>query len=810
MVTALKRIALLAGVVALLAACGPSEDSGGGTHGYGSITAHAVWPGDSGPLATLGLGNVHPLDTPAGVFSIVATVSGPDMSPVLATFNTTPFASGVAASGTIGNVPAGAGRTLTLEGYTGSDGGGTVVYRGVVSNISVQARQSTDAGPVTMSNLVVLQPLAGHFGGPGNADGTGTSARFYQPVSLATDSLDNIYVADSLNHVIRKITSAGVSSTLAGSAGLSGSGDGTGSAARFNFPYGVGTDGSDNIYVADGGNHTIRKITPAGVVTTVAGLAGTPGSDDGTGSAARFNIPTGVASDSAGNIYVADFQNHTIRMIDTGGAVTTLAGLAGTSGTADNTGPAARFFNPRSIATDSLDTLYVADSGNHAIRIVAAGGVVTTFAGLAGASGTSDGTGTVARFYLPQGVATDSNDNVYVADRTNFTVRKITPAGAVTTYAGSPQLSGDADGNGTGARFRLPYGIAADSSNNVYVADYTSHTIRKIAPNQDVTTFAGLPQTPGTNDDTGALARFNAPWSIAPDSAGNLYVADTLNHTIRKITPAGVVTTFAGLPGSSGPADGSGTSAKFSSPMGVATDVDDNVYVADTGNYTVRKISPEGDVTTVAGLAGTSGSIDGDNLTATLGYPTSIAADSAGNLYVTEYFSYTIRKITPTGVVSTLAGSAGVSGTADATGPSARFLGPYGIASDGAGNLFVAERGNHAIRKVTSAGVVTTVAGLKGSSGSADGTGTGARFSSPYNIACDGTGNLYVADTDNHTVRKIEPGGVVTTIVGIAGEQGYTPGVLPGRIGSPRGVAVSGTALYIAIYHGVAVVPSKP
>ena len=276
-------------------------------------------------------------------------------------------------------------------------------------------------------------------------------------------------------------TNRGVVTTLAGTAGISGSTDGTGAAARFFYPYGVAVDSSDNVYVADSDNHTIRKITPGGVVTTLAGTAGSRGNIDATGAVARFNTPIGVAVDSSDNVYVADADNQTIRKITPGGVVTTLAGTAGSFGSTDGTGAAARFFYPYGVAVDSSNNVYVADIGNQTIRKITALGVVTTLAGTAGSSGSTDGPGTTtALFNRPSSVAVDSSDNVYVADTYNNTIRKITPGGVVTTLAGTAGSSGSDDGTGAAARFYTPRGVAVDSRGNVYVADTYNHTIRKI------------------------------------------------------------------------------------------------------------------------------------------------------------------------------------------------------------------------------------------------------------------------------------------------------------------------------------------
>jgi len=343
--------------------------------------------------------------------------------------------------------------------------------------------------------------------------------------------------------------------------GTSGIND-AGAVARFNYPYGVATDSADNVYVADFGNHTIRKVTPDGEVSTLAGKAGLIGSADGTGEAARFSNPVDVATDSAGNVYVADFGNHTIRKITHEGVVSTLAGTAGVTGSRDGMGGVVRFNNPIGIATDSAGNVYVTDSSNSTIRKITSGGEVSTLVGTAGVFGSADGTGAAARFNTPYGVATDSLGNIYVADRNSHTIRKITPAGVVSTLAGVPTVPGSSDGIGGVARFNYPYGIATDRAGNVYVADRNNHIVRKITPAGVVSTLAGTARDSGSTDGIGAAASFDYPYGVAADRAGSVYVADRNNHTIRKITPEGVVCTLAGTVGLIGSADSGGVAER--------------------------------------------------------------------------------------------------------------------------------------------------------------------------------------------------------------------------------------------------------
>lgn len=646
-----------------------------------------------------------------------------------------------------------------------------------------------------------LRLIVGELGGSGSADGIGAAARFDLPTGVVSDGAGNLYVADLDNQTIRKVVVAtGAVTTLAGSTGMTGNTDGTGAAARFAAPIAGALDSAGNLYVMD--NQTIRRVVVAtGAVTTLAGSPGMTGSADGTGATARFNYPTELALDGLGNLYITDGENNTIRkMVVATGAVTTLAGSPGPAGSTDGTGASARFNSPTGTAMDGTGNLYVSDMNNSTIRkVVLATGEVTTLAGTPGASGSTDGIGAAARFNRPSGMAMDRAGNLYVADTSNHTIRKVMVATrVVTTLAGNPGMLGGDDGIGAAARFTYPSNLGLDGTGNLFVTGL-SDTIRKVDLSTDaVTTLAGQYTNP-FNHDAGPLITGEG---MVADGAGNLFIANYFS--IEKVVVAtGVATTLAPDP------NVVDVNKYFSGAWSIALDCAGNLLFSERFNFAIRKLEvatvATGVVTTLVGSVGSPGSADGTGTNARFEEVTGIAADGLGNLYVADGSS--IRKVViATGAVTTLAGKSRLTGSADGTGSEARFYGPDGLALDGAGNLFVADSGNATIRQVAVAtGVVTTLAGSPGQYGSTDGTGADARFFKPHGLAVDKMGNLFVADSNNSTIRKVQTAtGVVTTPIGVAGQGGVQLGMLPARLNQPRGVAVLPSGgLFIADEYAV-------
>ena len=646
---------------------------------------------------------------------------------------------------------------------------------------------SGSTGTVSTGSITLL---AGNVGGPGIVDGTGTNARFSGLNGITLDASGNIYVGDDRR--VRKISPAGVVTTFAG--GEFGSAEGVGSSVKFYKAQHMATDAAGNIYVLDPYSCLVRKLTPAAVSSTLAGSVCSGAMADGQGSAVSFAMLSGMTIDSAGNLYIAD--EHTIRKLTPAGVVTTMAGKRGVSAADDGPGTNARFFWPSGLATDNTGNVYIADSYNHSIRKMTPAGAVTTIAGRAGETGSVDGTVAASRFNTPRAVAVDTAGNIYVADTFNSVIRKITQAGMVSTVAGSSGQVGIDDGTGAAARFAQPMAIIGDSAGNLYVADAGNFNVRKINAAGVVTTLAGAVNVRYALDGVGAAAGFYAPGNLAADINGNLYLNDYMDrqHIVRKVTPEGVVSTIAGL------------AANFDQIGGLATDVNGNVYVADTIG-TIRQINPAGVITPVAGVERKYGLVDGKGSEARFSSPNGIVNMGNGDMLVADMVNQAIRKVSATGQVSTyasipLAQAASFKPYGEGRGT------PYvsnGMAMDSSGNLYVADGGSHVIFKVSSAGVSSVFAGVNYQAGSADGTGAAARFSRPQGLTIDTKGNLYVADTDNHTVRKITPAGVVTTLIGIAGQEGFTIGPLPGVLSKPQSVVFSNDALYITTYQGLVV-----
>ncbi len=647
----------------------------------------------------------------------------------------------------------------------------------------------TVAWVLASATTPTVQTFAGGYLGDGKP---ATSASFAYPISVARDTKGNLYVSDSYHCRIRKINPAGIISTIAGTGICGYSGDGGPAlSATMSSPAGIAFDSKGNLLLADQGNNRIRKISSAGIITTIAGN-GTSGysGDGGPAVQASLNGPLAIAVDQTGNLYIGDSGNFLIRLVDTAGNIRTVAGNH-TLGFSGDGGPAtsAQIAYVYAVQSDHNGNFYIADLGNSRVRKVDSAGTITTYAGN-GSNGNSGsgGLATSAAIGNPGGLLL-TEGNLYISTAGNIwavnqstQIIKIIAGNA----GGSTGFSGDGN-SATAASFLSPWGMVSDGAGGIFVTDSGNNRLRHIAGStQTVSTTAGGFIGDGGKANAASL-NFNQLEHAAFDTAGNLYIADGRNNRIRRVSSSGVITTFAGtgITGYSGDG-GLATAATLSNPTAVVADRNGNIFIADTGNGVIRKVDSSGTITTFSSV--------------TIYWQGALAIDASGNLYASDGL-YEIWKILPSGSATVVAGvlyEIGYNG--DEIPATQASLGePTGIAIDSMGNLYIADWLNNRIRKVDTNGIISTVAGdgTPGFSGDG-GPATSAMLSLPMDVAVDNQGDFYVADWLNFRVRLVNRSGTIETFAG-SGRFGYNGDGLPAKQANlfPSGLVVRNGAVYV-------------
>ncbi len=657
----------------------------------------------------------------------------------------------------------------TIDAFAGGGGTAVLTTLNAPRGVAVDSNGNIYVGDVNNHRVIRIDGatknssiFAGTTGSSGfSGDGAAaTSAQLNEPYGVAVDSSGNVYIADTGNRRIRRVTiSTGNISTFAGT-GASGNHNAFRTSATFSWIYDVAADSSNNLYMADRSNSLVRLLT-----ASTGQVSNFFGPQVGTIS---LGAPEGVGLDSSGNLWVVNQNAHRVFKRTSAGVGSHFAGSLvfgpgfGGDGAAATS---ARMNQPRDAAADSSGNVYIADSGNNRIRRVDTSGNISTFAGTGAASSTGDGgAASSASLNGPEKLTVDSSDNIYIGETGGNRVRKIDASGIISTIVGlGPTAVGDGAAAAS-ASLNGPSGAAADAAGNIYIADAANNRIRKIdASTGNISTIAGTGTAGNTGDGAAATsATLSNPRGVALDSDGNVYIADTGNNRIRKVTvSSGNIAALAGTGTAGFTGDGgAATSATLRGPRGVAVDSSGDVYIADSQNERIRKVTiSTGNIETIAGTGTAGSSGDGGLATAAqVNFPHDLTLDAAGNVYICDTFNGLIRKIdVSTGNISTVAGTntTGFSGDGGrATAAELNF--PRGLTLDAAGNLYIADYSNHRIRRVDTSGRIETIAGAGTAGFSGDGgLATAAQISRPYGVAADSSGNLYVTDFNNHRVRKL-------------------------------------------------------
>jgi TonB family protein len=629
------------------------------------------------------------------------------------------------------------------------------------------------------------------FSGDG---GPATAAQLRTPIALAVDSANNIYVADNTDGRVRKITPSGTISTVAGNGIRASGGDGgPATSACLVAPNSVAVDAAGNVFIGDT-NGRVRKVTTDGIISTFAGSTYGFGGDGGPATAAGLTLPTALAFDGEGNLYIADSRNFRIRKVNTESVIETIAGT-GTSGFAGDDGPAtgAQIGDATGIVVDNAGNLYIADRSNYRIRKVTPDGVMHTIAGTGFQGSSGDGGPATTARIMPYRLATDRGGNVYVTDF-QAGVRMITPAGLIRTVVAS---------NGANA--------PASAARVGFVSARASYSpFPQLPESARVKGIKGFVELNVDVDSTGKVTAVNVQrsldceldlvaaytvtnWRFEPARQDGQPVASTLsNYRVNFSTPPNQQP-----PGSSSPA------RRLKNPLGVAVDAAGNVYIADTGN--ARIVRAGGGSAIVLAGNGNQGlwGDGGPGTSAQLRNPSGVAVDAAGNVYIADTGNAAIRKVLPNGLIGEAVGT----GTAGFGGDGGRAMcaqlkNPSGIALDAQGRLYIADTGNSRVRGVAANGAILTLAGSATAGFGGDGSpSSSAQLKNPESVVVDAAGNIYIADTGNARIRKIALNGVISTIAG-TGSPGFSGDAGPAaaaQLKDPMGITVdSGGNIYVA------------
>ncbi len=776
----------------------------------GVVSGKPMGSGTFSVAATNGVGSVI-----AGPFTLSVTAPAGD---ILA----------FAGNGVSGNPTAGPATSsdMSLPEQVAVDSSGDVYVADYSADV---VEKVTPSG-----TLSIVAGISGSSGTP--TAGPATSSHLHEPSGVALDGSGNLYIADTVNDVVEKVTPSGTLSVFAGTGTAGAPTAGPATNSDLNAPVALAVDSAGDVYISDWSNHEVEKVTASGTLSVFAGTGTAGVATAGAATSSMLDHPRGIAVDGAGNVYVVDSTDPQALKVTASGTLSIITGTGVSGNPTAGAASSSKLRSPYGVAVDRQGSVYIADPGASEVEKVTASGTLSIFAGISGSSGTpSAGPAASSKINFPIGVGLDTSGDVYISDANDELVYEVTAAAPVFTADAPSATSYDSAYNYTFAATgipaptfsvssgALPYGLSLNTTtgvvsgtpmgsgtfsvtatNSAGTAVAGPFTLSVTAPAGDILAVAGTGIQGEPSAGVATSSELEDPQLMTMDSSGNLYIADPPADVIEEVTASGTLSIFAGTPGSAGaPTAGPATSSELSEPTGVAVDGSGDVYIDDPGNRVVEKVTPSGTLSVFAGIVGSSAApTPGPATNSGLGVPAGIGLDSSGDLYITDISHGDVEEVTPTGTLSIIAGT-GTTGTPTA-GPatSSQLGGPFGIAVDTSGDVYIADANGNRVEKVTPGGTLSIIAGTGTGGAPTAGVAVSSKLNSPYAVAVDSSGNLYIGDYNNHEVEKVTPGGTLSIYAGTGTPGTPTAGLATNaNMGAPDGLVFDSSGdLYVDDY----------
>ena len=618
----------------------------------------------------------------------------------------------------------------------------------------------TPAGQPAMTSPGTLSVLAGRRAynlGPGPA----TRASLDNPSGVAVDTHGDLFIADEYDNVVEKVTPAGRLSVVAGVARKSGPPTpGLATSSDLDSPSGVAVDAHGDLFIADQGNHVVEEVTPAGRLSVLAGDGQQGPPKPGPANSSKLYGPSGVAVDTHGDLFIADPVNQVVEEVTPAGRLSVVAGEGQLGSPTPGPANSSKLGSPYGVAVDNGD-LFIADEYDNVVEKVSPAGTLSVVAGVVGNGNggpPTPGPARTSELDSPSGVAVDDHGDLFIADTDNQVVEEVTSAGRLAVAAGNVAQGPPTPGPATSSKLDTPSGVAVDAQGDLFIADWDNDVVEEVTPAGKLSVVAGdgrfdAPPTPGPADSSTLV-----PLGVAVDAHGDLFIADYWNNVVEEVSPAGRLSIVAGDGNVGRPTLGPANSSRLDAPEGVAVDAHGDLFIADYWNNVVEEVSPAGRLSVVAGDGQLGSPTPGPATSSKLDNPSGVAVGTHGDLFIADRGNNVVEKVTASGTLSVVAGVVGNgNGGPPTPGParSSELDNPSGVAVDAHGDLFIADTDNQVVEEVTPAGRLSVVAGGTREGAPTPGPATRSGLSFPVGVAVDAHGDLFIADQGNNDVEKV-------------------------------------------------------